>query len=201
MLSVLPKLLDEIWAAGVHTISMWGFSTDNWKRPPAEIACLMDIFQTFVDDVLPPLLSRNGARVIHLGRKDRLPERLVSSMRALESATALTTGHVLNAALDYGGRDEIQRALERVRRHVSRDGLTADAQLDIVDFLDTGDQPYPSPDIVMRTSGEQRLSGFMPVQLEYAELFFIPQHFPDVTFETIDSIVTQYRNRLRRFGK
>jgi undecaprenyl diphosphate synthase len=182
---------------GIHTFTVWGFSTENWDREPRELKYLMTLFKRFVKEVKDEAKD-DGVRFIHLGRKDRLPKDLVKLIRETEEETRQNKKHVLNVALDYGGRDEILRAVKQiVDEGISSDKITEEL---FASYLDTGDQPYPYPDLFMRPSGEQRTSGLMPWQLEYAEYYWEQGHLPDMTPEKLRDAILDYSRRRRRFG-
>ncbi|HSX02428.1 MAG TPA: polyprenyl diphosphate synthase [Candidatus Saccharimonadia bacterium] len=182
---------------GIHTTTFWGLSTENWRhRPKAELDFLVRLFIKTMDDWLFEA-QRDNVKIIHLGDKTRLPKRLLSKLAKVEAATANNTQFVFNLALDYGGQDEIMRATRR---------LLADPKADLHDphelelYLDTAGQPHPNPDLIIRTSGEQRLSGFMPWQSVYAELYFEPCLYPDFTTDKLDAAIADYYGRKRNFG-
>ena len=182
---------------GVHTFTVWGFSTENWDRSAKEINYLTKLFRKMVD-VVKKEAKKDDIRFVHLGRKDRLPKDLVKYIREVEEETRNNTRHVFNVALDYGGHDEIIRAT----KNIIEDGIKAkdvDEKL-FASYLDTGDQPYPYVDLFIRTSGEQRTSGFLPWQLNYAEYYWELDHLPDMTPEKLRNIIIDYSRRRRRFG-
>ena len=198
LLEVLPDLVHKLSDAGVHTITIWGFSTENWNRQASEINHLMKIGAEFLRTRVLAIARLHGARLIHLGRKDRIHAEMGDAIAHAEQETAGNRDHVYNLAFDYGGRDELRRAGERMLAAL-RNGSSPDA-LQIQDYLDTSGQPYPEPDILVRSSGEQRLSGFMPWQTAYSEIFFVDRHFPDFDFALFEEIAQQFRTRKRRFG-
>jgi undecaprenyl diphosphate synthase len=198
LLQVLPHLVHRLSDAGVHTMTVWGFSTENWNRATAEVEHLMDICAEFLENRLLSIAERHHARIVHIGRKDRLPLRVRKAMVNVEDMTSSNDRHVYNLALDYGGHDELVRAGQRMLAAAER-GLPA-SELRIADFLDTSGQPYPDPDLVVRSSGEQRMSGFMPLQTAYSEWFFTKELFPDFTFDTLKNVAEAFRDRKRRFG-
>jgi undecaprenyl diphosphate synthase len=198
LLDVLPHLVHCLSDAGVHTMTVWGFSTENWNRASAEVEHLMEICAEFLENRLLAIAERHKARVHHIGRKDRLPPRVRKALASVEELTSRNERHVYNLALDYGGHDELVRAGQRMLAAAER-GEPRDS-LRIVDFLDTSGQPYPEPDLVVRSSGEQRMSGFMPLQTAYSEWFFTKELFPDFTFETLREMAEAFRDRRRRFG-
>jgi undecaprenyl diphosphate synthase len=198
LLQVLPSLVDQLCEAGVHTVTLWGFSTENWTREADEVRHLMQICAHFLCHQVMQLAAKHDARVYHLGRKDRLFKPVLEALEMAERTTANNRSHVYNVALDYGGQDELLRASTRMA-HVLAEGRQT-KELSVVDFLDTAGQPHPQPDIVVRSSGEQRMSGFMPLQTVYSELFFVDAMFPDMTFEILRDVAEKFRWRKRRFG-
>lgn len=182
---------------GVHTFTIWAFSTENWERSEVEIAEIMKLLRFGLDEMEPDL-HKEKTRLVHLGRKDRLPKDVMEHIERLERETKEYARHTFNIALDYGGRDEILRAL----RKVISDQLSVNS-LDTKTFesyLDTAGQPYPYVDLFIRTSGEQRTSGLLPWQMDYAEYYFEPDHLPDFTPEKLKEAVLDYSRRRRRFG-
>ncbi len=182
---------------GVHTFTVWGFSTENWDRSQEEISYLFKLFKKMVK-VVEDEAKDDDVRFVHLGRKDRLPENLVKYIREVEEKTKNNKNHIFNVALDYGGHDEILRAVKKI----ATDKIPAD-KIDeklFASYLDTGDQPYPYVDLFLRTSGEQRTSGFMPWQLNYAEYYWEQSNLPDMTPRKLADVVLDYSRRRRRFG-
>lgn len=182
---------------GVHTVTLWGFSTENWDRTPAEINYLMKLYSKLLDDYLKDA-HKDKVKIIHLGRKDRLPQFLLKKIADAEEQTKDYTRYIANIALDYGGHDDIIRAVKRM----VVDGVEAE-QIDkklFENYLDTSDQPYPYVDLLIRTSGEQRTSGLLLWQMEYAEMYWEEGHFPDFTPEKLREAILDYSRRRRRFG-
>ena len=200
---------------GVHTLTFWGLSTENWRnRPEGELAFLVELFGGMVEQYLEEAMQHD-VRVIHLGSKDNLPQSLMDKVENAVEKTKNHSSHILNLALDYGGHDEILRALASVWAdlqsgkvkledlHATAPGFNEEAKVVPIVFsqyLDTKDQPHPFPDFIIRTSGEQRTSGFMPWQAVYAELYFEPDFWPDFTPEKFDEALVAYSGRKRRFG-
>jgi undecaprenyl diphosphate synthase len=182
---------------GIHTITLWGFSTENWKRPPGEVRKIMSIVKKNIEVELANA-HKNQVRFVHIGRKDKLPKDLLWKIQNAEKETKNYSKHVLNLALDYGGRDEIIRAV----RKIVKAGITYEKINEELfsSYLDTADQPYPYPDLFIRTSGEQRTSGLMPWQSTYAEFYFEPDHLPDMTPQKLKAAIMDYSRRRRRFG-
>jgi undecaprenyl diphosphate synthase len=182
---------------GVHTFTIWAFSTENWDRPQEEIDELFRLLKRGLTE-FEKECHKYHTRLIHLGRKDRFPKELSDEIARVEAVTKKYKDHVLNLALDYGGRDEIVRAVRRV----VEDKIPAekvDEKL-FESYLDTHDQPYPYPDLFIRTSGEQRTSGLLPWQMTYAEYYFATEHLPDFTPEKLREAILDYSRRRRRFG-
>lgn len=182
--------------AGIKTVTVWGFSTENWDREESEIKYLFDIFYSFISR-LAKETKNNEIRFRHLGRKDRLPERIVERLAKLEEATSRYGKYFLNLALDYGGRDEILRGV----RKIIDEKITPSAISDNLfsNHLDTAG--ISDPDLIIRTSGEQRTSGLLPWQGTYSELYFAPVHFPDFDASQLRLALLEYSQRQRRFGK
>jgi len=200
---------------GIHTFTVWAFSTENWKRPEPEVAALMALFEEWLRDLLPEAVEEE-VKVIHIGRREGLadgsmpaatdagfpnglPESLKEAIDEVEQKTMGFERNVINLAVNYGGADEIQRAMLKLLDHSRRAKVDADT-LQIVDFLDTAGQPHPFPDLIWRTSGELRLSGFMPLQSSYAEFVFTGKHFPDLGKVDLIEAIEEYSQRVRRFG-
>lgn len=188
----------KIRSLGIHTMTIWAFSTENWSRSKTEVSYLMKLYSKLIDDYLEDAI-KDEVRIIHLGRKDRLPSSLLKKLSIVEEKTSHHTKHILNIALDYGGQDEITRAIHNSATNTYR--LSTLTEKKFLDLLDTAGQPYPNPDIVIRTSGEVRTSGFMMYQAAYAEYIFLKKHFPDITDQDIDDTVEEYQKRQRRFGR
>lgn len=174
---------------GIHTLSFWAFSTENWDRSPREISYLMRLYKAMIDKYLDDA-RKEGVRIIHLGRKDRIPKTLVKKIAQAEEETKHNKKYVLNICLDYGGHDEIMRAMRSAKKET----------YDLSQLLDTKGQPYPLVDLLIRTSGEQRTSGMLLWQSAYAELYWEQAHFPDFTPEKLECALLDYSRRRRRFG-
>lgn len=200
---------------GIHTVTAWAFSTENWRRPPEEVSALMALFEEWLRDLLPEAVEEE-VRVVHIGRREGvpsdvaagaaaagfpggLPPTLREAIEEAEEKTGYFERNVINLAINYGGGDEIRRAVARLLDH-ARSTRQDPSRLDIEAFLDTAGQPHPNPDLVWRMSGEFRLSGFLPLQSAYAELVFTPKYFPDLTEEDVVDAVLEYSARVRRFG-
>jgi undecaprenyl diphosphate synthase len=182
---------------GIHTLTVWGFSTENWKRPPNEKKKIFNLIKRTIKETLDEAIEE-GVQFHHIGRKDRLPKDLLKWITKAEEETKRNSKHILNVALDYGGRDEVLRAV----RKIVEDKIPAnkiDEDLFSL-YLDTAGQPYPYPDLFIRTSGEQRTSGYLPWQMVYTEFYFEQDHLPDMTPEKLKKAILDYSRRRRRFG-
>jgi undecaprenyl diphosphate synthase len=180
---------------GVESLAVFAFSTENWSRPPDEVVSLMEIFGETIERELPDLAAQ-GVRVRFIGRRDRAPAELQRQMEALEDETGGNDRLQLWIAFDYGGRAEL---VEAARRLVE-DGLAADE----VDEAALAARLYapdmPDPDVVIRTSGELRVSNFLLWQLAYAELIFADGLWPDFGRDELRAALDEYARRRRRFG-
>lgn len=194
----VEKLANAARDLGVHTFTVWAFSTENWERPQEEIDAIMNLFRKALKEKEKEF-HRDRVALVHLGRKDRLPDDIRNELTRIEADTAKYSGnHVFNLAVDYGGRNEIVRAAQK-----AIDSGMASKDLDektFEKFLDTTTQPYPNPDLFIRTSGEQRTSGLLPWQMVYAEYYFDSTHLPDFSPEKLKEAVLDYSRRRRRFG-
>lgn len=190
------KLAKAARKFGVHTFTMWAFSTENWERSPQEIEQIMNLLRRGLRE-FEKEAHEDKVRLIHLGRKDRFPKDIAKRLVSMEQSTK-NYDKILNLALDYGGRDEILRATKRI----INDGISAD-KIDeklFESYLDTAGQPYPNPDLFIRTSGEQRTSGLLPWQMSYTEYYFEQDHLPDFTPEKLKEAILDFSRRRRRFG-
>ena len=195
---------------GIKSLTVYAFSTENWNRDKSEIDYLMGIYERWLDIDLKTALKEE-IRIIHLGRKDRLNESLRKKLEEAEEKTKHFTKFYLGVALDYGGRDELLRATQQVlsskfSRHEvgirdSEESGKILSESDFEQFLDTKDFPYPDPDLIIRTSGEMRTSGFMSWQSAYSEYMFPPIHLPDFTVDELKKCIDEYNQRQRRFGR
>ena len=181
----LRRTVEAAPALGIGTITVYAFSSDNWRRPPAEVQALMRLFLHYLRQERDRCVE-NGVRVSVIGRRDRLPRLLLPVIEGAEAATAAGARLHLRLAVDYSGRDSILEAARRLGPHASRDDFSA--------LLG------PEVDLVIRTGGEQRLSDFLLWESAYAELIFTPRMWPDFDASDLDAAVAEFRSRDRRFG-
>jgi undecaprenyl diphosphate synthase len=182
---------------GIKVLTFWAFSTENWKRTKEEISYLMDLYYQMIEINIKDALKEK-IRIIHLGRKDRISNKLRLKIMEAEEKTKNFDKYYLAIALDYGGRDEIIRTINKINQ--SKISIKNFSEERINQFLDTKDLPYPSPDLVIRTSGEIRTSGFMIWQAAYSEWIFYPKYFPDFIPFDLEKCIEEYKKRKRRFG-
>nr|WP_268894654.1 polyprenyl diphosphate synthase [Rhodobacter ruber] len=184
---------------GIRWLTIYAFSTENWKRSTEEVLGLMAIFARYIEREADRL-SVEGVRLRFIGDRTRLDPKLQKMMAGIEARTAHGGRLNLTVAINYGGRDEIARTMRAIARDVAA-GLLAPEAVDealISARLDTGD--LPDPDLVIRTSGETRTSNFLPWQAAYAEYEFTPTLWPDFSAQDLALIMGAYGNRERRFG-
>jgi undecaprenyl diphosphate synthase len=184
---------------GVKYLTIFAFSTENWKRTQTEVAGLMHLFRAYIRREARDLFER-GVRVRFIGDRIRLDDKLVTLMDELELLTSGNDRVHLTIALNYGGRDEVTRAAKRLAYEIEMGRLThrdVDAEM-LAKFLDT--HVLPDPDLVIRTSGEARISNFLLWQSAYAEYEFVDTLWPDFTEAEFERIVQGYGTRERRFG-
>ncbi len=185
-------LLDEVTRLHIPYLTIWGFSTENWKRTTPEVDFLMALFRRYLGRLRERLFAQN-IRFRHFGRRDRLPKDIVVSMEKLEEVTSGFSKGSLGLALDYGGRDEILRAVNKIK---DIPGEISEKHFE--DALDT--RGLPDPDLIIRTSGEERTSGFLPWQGTYAELYFAHELFPDFKVPELQRAIANFSDRKRNFG-
>jgi undecaprenyl diphosphate synthase len=184
---------------GVQFLTIYSFSSENWSRPPEEVAMLMGLLKRFIREDLAEL-NANGVRVRVIGQRDNLKSDIIALIVEAEMLTANNRGLTLTVAFNYGGRQEIFDAARRLAIDV-RDGRLDARSIgpeDLADRLDTAG--LPDPDLIIRTSGEMRLSNFLLWQAAYAELVFLPILWPDFDDAAFLSALDQYAARERRFG-
>jgi undecaprenyl diphosphate synthase len=181
---------------GVKYLTLYMFSTENWNRPRIEVAGLLSLLARKIDQETQAFHQEN-IRLVHLGRLDRLPQKLKEKVQAAVELTKNNTGLTLCLAFDYGGRDEIVRAARRI----ASAGVPSD-NIDESMFAQYLDSPgIPDPDLIIRTGGESRLSNFLLWQAAYSELYLTPVLWPDFGAKDVEEALSEYKRRQRRFGK
>lgn len=192
------KLVKHLKKRGIQVVTLYGFSTENWKRDTKEVSYLMKLFAQFLKLNISEFM-REGAQLRLLGDPMDLPKSLRDYLKKSIAQTKKNTQFIVQLALNYGGRDEIIRALEKYIE--TRKNKTKHVRIesnDIEQYLDT--HGVPDPDLIIRTSGEQRMSNFLLWQGAYSEIYFAPEYLPDFTPSKLDVILSWYSQRSRRYG-
>ncbi|PSW12617.1 isoprenyl transferase [Photobacterium sanctipauli] len=184
---------------GIKVVTLFAFSSENWRRPEDEVSLLMELFITVLGREVKRL-HKNNIRLRIIGDTTRFSERLQRKIAEAEALTENNTGMVLNVAANYGGQWDILQAAKRLAHQVAHGGLTAEDITEdmLADGLSTAG--LPEVDLLIRTSGECRISNFMLWQTAYAELYFTEQHWPDFDEASMANAVAWFVNRERRFG-
>ncbi len=192
----VPATLDLLASRGVHYVTLFAFSTENWERPTDEVEGLISLLhETLLRET--DLLREKNIRVFHIGWSDRLSSDTREVVQQIQQSTSENTGLVVNVAFDYGGRQEILSAV----RQLMREGVAPEAvdeQL-FESYLFTAH--CPDPDLIIRTGGELRISNFLLWQSAYSEFYYTTTLWPDLDCAELERALTAYRNRQRRFGK
>ncbi len=192
------RIVEYCGSIGIQTVTVYAFSTENWKRPPREVEAIMKLLRQYLEKALQTMVKKQ-IHITILGDKTVFPMEMQQMMLRAERESACYTQH-LNLAINYGGRDEIVHAAnealrEKYERGETRPQLTAE---DLEAHLYTLDSP--PPDLIVRTAGERRLSNFLLWQASYAEFYYTPVLWPDFTPEDVDAAVNDFRERHRRYG-
>ncbi|MBM3248155.1 MAG: isoprenyl transferase [Candidatus Omnitrophica bacterium] len=192
----IVKVANEI---GIKYLTLFAFSTENWKRPRREISMLMGALERFLDRELAEL-NKNNIRLRVIGREDPIPKNIIEKLRNTQKLTKNNTGLTLNLALNYGGRTEIVDAAKKMTKSIlmKKNDIEQINEDNFSEFLYTADTP--DPDLLIRTSGEMRISNFLLWQLSYAELYFTKKFWPDFHREDLLDAIKDFQSRQRRFG-
>lgn len=184
---------------GLQYITVYAFSTENWKRAAEEVKALMLLFQSYLDKYSKIADSEN-IKVQFLGDTEAFNERMKQEIVDCTERTKNNTGVTFNIALNYGGRNEILNAVKRIAKKVQDGEISVEdiSEQTISNNLYT--KGMPDPDLVIRTSGEKRTSNFLPWQIVYSEFLFIDKNWPDFTEEDLDEAIIEYQKRTRKFG-
>jgi undecaprenyl diphosphate synthase len=193
--ALVEDIVDAAAGAGIKHLSLYAFSTENWRRPDAEITVIMSILRLYIR-LVKNRLCENGIRFHFLGDLKSMPEGIQVDARALEAATRGNSGMTFHLAVNYGSRPELVSAVQKC----IIDGLCTDQinEAAIEERLWT--KGVPDVDLLIRTSGEQRISNFLLWQCAYAEFYFASCHWPDFTREEFNKALKEYSSRERRFG-
>ena len=195
----LEAICENCDKLGIKYLTVYAFSTENWKRSVEEVTGIMNLFRKYLVDSIERSNKAN-MKVNLIGKREGLSEDIVQKMDDLEKATAGNTGLQFYIAINYGGRDEIVRAVKKILKDAGDGRVTAD-DIDeslFAGYLDT--KGVPDPDLLIRTSGEERTSNFLPWQLAYSEFYFTDTLWPDFDMDSLVEAVRYYNKRERRFG-
>ena len=195
----VEQICEDAWNLGIKYLTVYAFSTENWKRPEKEVNALMKLLRSYLKDCIKRT-TKNNMRVRVIGDKTGLSDDIRQAIEELEQVSSVNTGLNFTIAINYGSRDEMRRAMVRMAGDVE---LGKVASADITEelfnsYLDTWD--IPDPDLLIRTSGEQRLSNFLLWQLAYTEFLFMDVLWPDFNRNELVRAIRQYNGRERRFG-
>lgn len=193
------SIVTEATRLGLEAMTLYSFSIENWRRPAEEVELLMHIYAVYLQQERPTIIN-NNVRLRHFGQREGLPQAVLDELDESLRVTADNTGMFLGLALNYGSRTEIVGAIRKISRRVADGELSpADITDDVVAAsLDTAD--VPDPDLVIRTSGEWRISNFLLWQISYAELYVTDIYWPDFHIEQFHDALRDYARRNRRFG-
>ncbi|MGT2757552.1 isoprenyl transferase [Streptococcus ovuberis] len=202
-MEALHKVTKVASDMGVQVLTVYAFSTENWSRPETEVKFIMNLPVDFYEKYVPELHQHN-VKIQMIGETDRLPAGTLDALKKAESLTELNTGLILNFALNYGGRAEIVQAIRAIAQDVL-EAKYAPSDVDdalVSDYLQTRTLPSSlrDPDLIIRTSGELRLSNFLPWQAAYSELYFTDVLWPDFDEVAFQAAIEAYSKRQRRFG-
>ena len=202
-MDALKKVAIAASDMGVKALTVYAFSTENWTRPDQEVKFIMNLPVEFYDKYVPELHQKN-MKIQMIGETDRLPKETFDALKKAEELTKLNTGLILNFALNYGGRAEITQAVKLIAQDVLDAKINpGDITEELIgEYLFTGHLPkvLRDPDLIIRTSGELRLSNFLPWQAAYSELYFTDVLWPDFDEEALKEAIVEYKRRNRRFG-
>ena len=189
----LKKVIEACQARGVQMCTFYAFSTENWKRPQDEIDAIFKLVEVFAEKELQKYVDKNY-RVMYMGDLSLLPKVTQEALKKIADSGKNNTGMIVNIALNYGGRQEIVNAVN----YVLQSGVSKIDEQMLSDCMYTAG--LPDPDVIVRTSGEERISNFMLWQLAYSEFLFLDTLWPDMDAKEIDYIIEEYSKRNRRFG-
>ncbi len=195
----VEQICEDAWNLGIKYLTVYAFSTENWKRPEKEVNALMKLLRSYLKDCIKRT-TKNNMRVRVIGDKTGLSDDIRQAIEELEQVSSVNTGLNFTIAINYGSRDEMRRAMVRMAGDVES-GKVASADITeelFNSYLDTWD--IPDPDLLIRTSGEQRLSNFLLWQLAYTEFLFMDVLWPDFNRNELVRAIRQYNGRERRFG-
>jgi undecaprenyl diphosphate synthase len=194
------KIVEACGELGIKVLTLYTFSRENWKRPPTEVSALMRLLLTTINREIKDLMKKN-VKIICIGSLEDLPKKTYESMRNAIEKTAHNSGLILNLALSYGSRDEIKRAIIEIAQKVQAGTLHPEEIDDTVIAQHLQTRDLPDPDLIIRTSGEFRISNFLLWQMAYAEIYVTKTLWPDFRKGDLIKAIENYLGRERRFGK
>ena len=195
----IREVVKECSRLNIKYITLYAFSTENWKRPKVEIDTLMNLLVTYLKNEIKEL-HKNNVKIITIGDISKLPDMCIKELDRARELTKYNTGVTLNLALNYGSRFDITNAVLNIVKDCKSDKINIDSinEDTIKNYLST--KSTPDPDLLIRTSGEQRLSNFLLWELAYSEFYFTDIHWPDFNRQELQKAIYVYQNRDRRFG-
>ena len=194
------KVVEASARLGIKNLTLYAFSTENWNRPKHEIKTLMKLLVGALKRELP-LMKKNNIRLNAIGHTDMMPENVQHELQEVIEETRQSTGLVLTLALSYGARQEIQRAVQEISQKVKNNIISVENVDENIINKHLYTQNLPDVDLLIRTSGEVRISNFLLWQIAYAELYFTDELWPDFDDKSLNNAITDYQLRERRFGK
>jgi len=196
-LKTAKKIIQAASDRKIPYITLYAFSTENWKRTGKETSYLMSLISKYIKKEYP-FYNKNNIRILHTGSDKNLPETVLKNLQNAVNYTAEHTGLTVCLAVNYGGRDEIIRAIEKYTNSKSFMLKTIPDEIEFCKYFDNPE--IPNPDLIIRTAGEKRLSNFLLWQSAYSELFFSDKLWPDWTGSDLDNAIKEFSNRKRNFG-
>ena len=195
----VEQIVEDAARLGIRYLTVYGFSTENWKRSQEEVDAIMDLLRQYLKNYFKRFL-KDDIRLNVIGDIHRLDQDIQDSILEIEDLSKDKTGLFVHIALNYGGRDELRRAITKIAAEVEQGNLkAADITEEMIgDHLDTANAP--DPELVIRTSGEERISNFLLWQIAYSEFFFTDTLWPDFNRASLEEAIYYYQNRERRFG-
>lgn len=195
----VEEIVEEAARLGVRVLTLYTFSTENWNRPRVEISLLMSTLTSVLKKKLDTL-KRNNIKFQTIGRRDRIPSKVLESIEQVARETSKNTGLIVNLAFNYGSRTEIIDAVKKIVQQIQAGQLSVDQinEQTVSDALYTNG--LPDPDLLIRTSGEQRISNFLLWQSSYTEFYFTQELWPNFTKDKLKEAIEEYQRRERRYG-
>lgn len=195
----IRKVVKECSRLGVKYLTLYAFSTENWKRPKEEVSALMGLLVKYLRNELEEL-HKNNVKILTIGDISKLPQACIEELDHAKEKTKDNTGLVMSLALNYGGRNDLVNAVKNISQEVVDGKISVDDIGDDLISSHLSTKESPDPDLVVRTSGEQRLSNFLLWELAYSEFYFTDIHWPDFDEKELQKAIFAYQSRDRRFG-